>query len=77
MAAAQLEGRFPIWSWLSGVAFAETGEATDGDFKGDLSTSFGGGIRIALPPSGMMKARIDYGQGRDQSGIYVAFGHAF
>lgn len=76
-AAAQLEARFPIWNWLSGDAFADSGELSDGEFKGDVQTTYGAGIRIALPPSGMMKARIDYGQATDQSGIYVAFGHAF
>jgi outer membrane protein assembly factor BamA len=77
LAAAQLEARFPIWHCLSGDVFADSGEVADGPLDGDIETTGGAGLRIALPPSGMMKARIDYGISKDQSGIYVAFGHAF
>lgn len=76
-AAAQFEVRFPLYHFLSGDIFGDTGEVSDAGFQGRLRTGWGGGIRIALPPSGMMKARIDYGHGDDQDGIYVAFGHAF
>jgi outer membrane protein assembly factor BamA len=75
--AVQAELRFPIWKFLSGDAFGDFGEATDDSFHGDAKTTGGLGLRIALPPSGMMKARIDYGFASDQSGLYVAFGHAF
>jgi outer membrane protein assembly factor BamA len=77
LAAAQLEARFPIWAWLSGDLFTDEGEVSDSSLGDDAQVTAGLGLRIALPPSGMMKARIDYAFAKDQQGLYVAFGHAF
>ncbi len=76
-ASAQIEARFPLYKFLSTALFSEAGEVSEGPFTGALASSAGGGLRIALPPDGLMKARIDFGAAKDQSGIYVAFGQAF
>jgi outer membrane protein assembly factor BamA len=70
------EARFPLWRWFSGAAFADAGEVGD-ELSGSPRSSFGGGIRLALPPDGLMKARLDYGRGSDEDGILLEFGQAF
>ena len=72
----QGETRFPLYKAFSGVVYGDMGEVSDKEFDNPQFT-YGLGLRIGLPPSGMMKARIDYGRSADQSGLYVAFGHAF
>jgi hypothetical protein len=72
----QTELRFPIWRWVSGASFLEFGEATEKHF-GRAHVSYGGGLRIGLPPDNVSKIRIDYAMSRDQQGVFVDFGHSF
>ncbi len=78
-----VEWRFPIWRWLGGVAFLDTG--TVGPEVGNLSlsgfkTGVGGGLRITTP-IGPVRFDAGYalnpipGSGRWQ--FYLAIGHAF
>lgn len=75
----QTELRFPILGRVSGVAFGEFGEVTarEKDPFTRAHVSYGGGLRIGLPPDNVAKMRIDYAIGRDQRGVFVDFGHAF
>lgn len=75
----QTELRFPIYKFLSGVTFGEFGEVTarEKDPFTRAHVSYGGGLRIGLPPDNVAKIRIDYAIGRDQRGVFVDFGHAF
>jgi outer membrane protein assembly factor BamA len=72
----QSELRFPILGLVSGASFLEFGEVTDTRFS-RAHVSYGGGLRIGLPPDKISKIRIDYAIGRDQKGVFVDFGHAF
>ena len=48
--------------------------------KFDLSKarySYGGGVRLGLPPDYNKKIRIEFGKGEDQTNFVVAFGHPF
>ncbi len=75
--ATQVELRFPIIGWVSGVTFVETGWiGTAGDW--DNPSSAGGGLRFGLPPDGEMKVRADIGvsdQGDMQ--LFVSFNQVF
>jgi outer membrane protein assembly factor BamA len=75
--AGQLELRFPIWKWISGATFIETGTLQmDGDWE--TLTNGGLGLRFGLPPDGAMKLRFDYGIAENgDSEVYVNFNQAF
>lgn len=72
----QTELRFPIWDFLEGVPFIGFGDATDDNFT-QAKMAYGIGVRIGLPPDYVSKIRIDYGIGRDESGVFVDFGQTF
>lgn len=72
----QSELRFPLYKFISGAVFLEFGEVTEQRFD-KAQLSYGGGLRIGLPPDGIEKIRIDYGVSFDQRGVSVDFGHAF
>lgn len=74
--SGSVEARFPLWGWLSGAVFADSGEVGD-ELRGRFRSSAGGGLRLALPPDGLMKARLDYGKGSDEDGVLLEFGQAF
>lgn len=75
----QTELRFPIYKRVGGALFGEFGEVTarEKDKFTRAHVSYGGGLRIGLPPDNVAKIRIDYAIGRDQRGLFVDFGHAF
>ncbi len=75
----QTELRFPIYKMIGGVLFGEFGEVTakEKDPFTRAHVSYGGGLRIGLPPDNVAKIRIDYAIGRDQRGLFVDFGHTF
>lgn len=83
LTVGNLEWRFPIWRWLSGVAFVDTGALTEdvGNLRlSAFKTGVGGGLRITTP---IGPVRFDAGYalnpientGRWQ--FYIAIGHAF
>jgi|GEM_PF-2454037 len=75
----QTELRFPVYKLIGGAFFGEFGEVTakHKDPFTRAHVSYGGGLRIGLPPDNVAKIRIDYAIGRDQRGLFVDFGHAF
>lgn len=63
--------------WIfSGAAFAEVGEVTDWRFDSP-EISYGGGLRMTLPPDHIAKVRLDFAWAKDQKSIYFIFGEAF
>jgi outer membrane protein insertion porin family len=83
LAIANLEARFPIWRWLSGVIFVDTGAVTPE--AGDLAsaafkTGVGSGIRIKTPV-GPIRLDVGYAlnaiQGKDRWQLYFGIGQAF
>jgi outer membrane protein assembly factor BamA len=78
-----LEFRFPIWRWLSGVAFVDSGTvATEVETvrAKDFKTGVGGGLRIRTP-IGPIRFDAAYGlnpiPGSSRWQIYFAIGQAF
>lgn len=72
----QTELRLPLFDFLEAVGFIGFGDASDGDFT-SAKMAYGIGARIGLPPDFINKIRIDFGVGRDQSGVFIDFGQAF
>ena len=72
----QGEVRQDLFWIFSGAAFAEVGEVTDHKFDSP-ETSYGGGLRMTLPPDHIAKARLDFAWAKDQHSIYLIFGEAF
>ena len=61
LAILNLETRFPIWRWLGGTVFVDTGAVTpevDDLRRGPFHTGVGGGIRIKTPVGPI---RVDVG----------------
>lgn len=74
---SQLEWRFPLYRWVSGVTFVEYGQIAQDDQWQD-KTSTGLGLRFGLPPDGAMTVRVD--MGFSQAGVselFVNFNHAY
>jgi outer membrane protein insertion porin family len=78
-----LEGRFPIWRWLSGVIFVDTGAVTPevGDLtSAAFKTGVGGGLRIKTPV-GPIRLDVGYAlsaiRGEDRWQLYFGIGQAF
>jgi len=72
----QGEVRQDLFGIFSGAAFAEIGEVTDNRFNSP-ETSYGGGIRMTLPPDHVAKVRLDFAWAEDQKSIYFVFAEAF
>ncbi|HKM17728.1 MAG: BamA/TamA family outer membrane protein [Firmicutes bacterium] len=78
------ELRFPIWDFISGVAFVDIGKAWQPDEPIDLmemlnSNGFGIGLRVNTP-FGLL--RFDYGWGKNEESeleghFYFGLGHTF
>jgi predicted amidohydrolase YtcJ len=78
--AATVELRYPIWRFVSGVAFAETGQVFAAGIPFNPSktaVSGGAGLRFGLPPDQAIKLRFDGGFSKDQWGIFFQFDEAF
>jgi outer membrane protein insertion porin family len=77
------EGRFPIWRWLSGVVFVDTGavapEVSDLG-SAAFKTGVGGGIRVKTPV-GPLRLDVGYAlnsiEGEDRWQLYFGIGQAF
>jgi outer membrane translocation and assembly module TamA len=83
LAIGNLEVRFPVWRWLSAVAFVDTGAVVPevGDLAGAaFKTGVGGGIRIKTPV-GPIRLDVGYAlnaiQGEDRWQLYFGIGQAF
>lgn len=72
--SAQAEFRFPVYHRFSGVCFVDEGDIGDGKLDNVL-VSYGVGIRFAINDN--VALRLDYGRGKDQSGVFFTFGEAF
>jgi outer membrane protein insertion porin family len=78
-----VENRFPIWRWLSGAVFVDTGAVTPlvSDLSGvAFKTGVGGGLRIKTPV-GPLRLDVGYAlnpiEGENRWQLYFAIGHAF
>ncbi len=72
----QVETRYPLWRFISGVGFFEGGSAFDTGFPGP-QWAYGGGLRFALPPDFLIKLRLDVGFSKDQHGLFFGFSEAY
>ena len=84
LAIFNLEWRFPLWRWLGGALFVDTGalasEVSRLGFE-DLKTGIGAGLRVATPVGPL---RVDVGYPLDSVArqdrvlrLYLSVGHAF
>ena len=75
--AGQLELRFPIWKWIAGATFIETGQIKTHSEWRTLSNG-GVGLRFGLPPDGAVLLRFDYGiADNGDNEVFVNFNQAF
>jgi len=77
------EGRFPVWRWLSGVVFVDTGAVAPevGNLaSASFKTGVGGGIRVKTPV-GPLRLDVGYAlnpiKGDDRWQVYFGIGQAF
>jgi len=82
-AIMNLEYRFPIWRWLGGAVFVDTGAVTPeiSQLNFDaFKTGTGGGLRIRTPV-GPIRFDVGYAlqpiSGENRTQFYVTFGNAF
>jgi len=81
MMVFQMEYRvMPVWWRLGLVGFLGFGDVSNTikNFKlRDFKYSVGGGIRYLFSREEKMNLRLDFGYGKDSSGIYITIGEAF
>jgi hypothetical protein len=81
MIALQAEYRWVPVFWRIGlVAFASLGDVAPaiGDFDlGQFKYAYGLGLRFVFDPKQRLHLRLDFGFGRDTSGVYFTAGEAF
>jgi outer membrane protein assembly factor BamA len=78
--AGQVEYRIPIYWRFGAVAFAGAGDvaSTMSRFNlHDLKPSYGFGIRYVFNPDEKLSLRLDFGFGRNTSGVYITAAEAF
>jgi len=78
--AGQVEYRIPIFWRFGAVAFAGAGDvaSTMSRFNlRDLKPSYGFGIRYVFNPDEKLSLRLDFGFGRNTSGVYITAAEAF
>lgn len=78
--ASQVEYRYMFLKKLGVVAFAGLGDVFNKreDLNADVvKYSLGGGVRVALDSKEKINLRVDYGVGRDNTGVYVSVTEAF
>jgi outer membrane protein insertion porin family len=78
-----LEWRFPLWRWIGGTLFVDTGTVTPevGDLElGSFRTGAGGGLRIATPV-GPIRVELGYAlqpvPGESRLHVYLTVGNPF
>jgi outer membrane protein insertion porin family len=83
LAIFNLETRFPIWRWLGGTVFVDTGAVTprvEDLWSGPFHTGVGGGLRIKTPVG---PVRVDVGYaltpipGESRAQVHVTVGNPF
>ncbi len=73
----QNEVRYPIWRFISGTAFVESGSVGEESYGAPLTT-YGYGLRFGLPPDFRVKLRFDFAKTEGEDTLaYIDFGHAF
>ncbi len=73
----QNEMRYPIWRFISGTAFVESGSVGEESYGASLIT-YGVGLRFGLPPDYRVKLRFDFACTEGEETLtYIDFGHAF
>ncbi len=80
LAAAQLEFRMPVVGRFGAAAFAGAGTVAPNLSSLTSTTvlpSYGAGVRWLLLPKQGTTVRVDYGMGKNASGLYIAFNEAF
>ena len=76
----QAEYRFFFWGPLGAVLFGGVGEVAHRlvDFKiNSIKYSAGFGFRLNIDPEERINLRIDFGYGKNTSGLYIEIGEAF
>lgn len=73
----QNELRVDIYKGIGAAFFGELGNTSNGKQFRTPEFSYGAGLRYALPPDRLTYARVDFGIGDGQQGIFVDVGHAF
>lgn len=77
---ATLEFRFPLVKKVTGVLFADIGDAWDApnvtwyDSKKAFNVGVGGGVRVSTP---IGPVKLDYGVGKDENKFQFSFGTQF
>lgn len=77
---ATLEFRFPLVKKVTGVLFADIGDAWDApnvtwyDSKKAFNVGVGGGVRVSTP---IGPVKLDYGVGKDENKFHFSFGTQF
>lgn len=75
--ALQEEFRFPVYGLVSGAVFGDLADVSENDNFEHWKATYGPGLRIALPPDGVAKMRLDVGFAYDQVGVAFLFGDTF
>jgi outer membrane protein assembly factor BamA len=78
--AVQAEYRLPVWWRFGAVGFMGAAQVADriGRFSFDQFWVAGGvGVRFALNPEERINLRLDYGVGKNSSGLYITITEAF
>jgi outer membrane protein assembly factor BamA len=80
MLSLQVEYRRFLWWRIGAVAFVGVGDVAAGLDEFTVETfkySYGGGLRFQLDRKEKINLRLDFGLGKDVSGLYFAIGEAF
>ena len=79
LALLQAEARFGVWKRLSAVVFGGVGLLGNNQrlFRADdPKTAYGAGLRVRINNDGL-NIRVDYGIGKQSTGLYLTLGEAF
>lgn len=79
MAAVQTEYRSPFYRRFGFALFAAAGDVASrlsGFRSGSVKFAYGAGIRLNVIPEEFIILRVDYGVGKNSSGVYVTFNEA-
>jgi hypothetical protein len=80
LAVLQAEYRMPVWKRLGLVGFAGVGDVAPapGRFRlGSFKAAGGFGFRFLFDPKEKTSIRLDFGFGKDTSGMYITATEAF